>query len=113
MLMKLKKVKHFHDNTRTVDGVISVAADVPVTVSSIAEMFGFFSVSIESAFLSSNKLKMKERFKRHNIKTPNFRSISNKSELIKAVGTNKGPLILKPIDSRGSGECFKSMIRQI
>ena len=98
----LRKVKHFHDNIRAVDGVISVAADVPVTVSSIAEMLGLFSVSIESAILSSNKLKMKKKFKEHNIKTPRFRSINKKSELFKAVGTTKDPLILKPIDSRGS-----------
>ena len=45
---------------------------------------------------------MKKKFKEHNIKTPNFRSINNKSELLKAVSNLKDPLILKPIDSRGS-----------
>jgi biotin carboxylase len=85
-----------------VDGVISVASDVPLTVATIANEFGLPGISIETALLASNKLKMKQRFLERGISTPWFSAISNSEELTDFVRAKRSLLVLKPVDSRGA-----------
>lgn len=85
-----------------VDGVISVASDVPLTVATIADEFGLPGISIETALLASNKLKMKQHFLEHGISTPWFSAISNSEELTDFVRAKRSLLVLKPVDSRGA-----------
>lgn len=86
----------------TLDGVISVASDVPLTVATIANEFGLPGISIETASLASNKLRMKQRFVEHGISTPWFSAISNSEELKDFVRVKRSLLVLKPVDSRGA-----------
>mgnify|MGYP000055234408 CR=1 FL=1 len=46
----------------SIDGVITVAADNPFSVSAAAELLGLNSLSKETAVLSTNKIKMKDIF---------------------------------------------------
>jgi len=85
-----------------VDGVISIASDVPLTVATIANEFGLPGISIETALLASNKLKMKQRFLECGISTPWFSAISNSEELTDFVRAKRSLLVLKPVDSRGA-----------
>jgi biotin carboxylase len=97
----LECVKNFCRKSR-LDGVISVASDVPLTVATIANEFGLPGISIETALLASNKLKMKQRFLERGISTPWFSVISNSDELKDFVRSKRSKLVLKPVDSRGA-----------
>jgi biotin carboxylase len=80
------------------DGVICVASDVPQTVAGVAEAFGLPGVTPESATLATDKLAMKERFARDGVPIPWFAPVGSSAEL----AAIEGPLILKPVDSRGA-----------
>jgi biotin carboxylase len=97
----LSCVKDYCRNHR-LDGVISVASDIPLTVATIADEFDLPGIPIETAFLASNKLKMKERFLDCGIRSPWFSAVSNLEQLTEFAKARRSPMVLKPVDSRGA-----------
>ena len=96
-------VKKFSEEVCKIDGVISLAADVPYTVSWVSKELNIsYSNSLETAILSSDKLKMKLKFRDKKIPIPNFWKISSVNELKEVVRENGFPIIIKPLDSRGA-----------
>ncbi|MGR3176464.1 MAG: ATP-grasp domain-containing protein [Candidatus Anammoxibacter sp.] len=85
-----------------IDGVMTIANDVPLTVAMIASRLELESISIESAKLLANKLLMKECFLNNNVTTPAFHKVQTKDELVEKANRMKLPLVLKPSDGRGS-----------
>ena len=59
----LNAVKNLH-LYKSIRGVVTVANDVPYTVAYVANYLGLPSISLETASLSIDKLKMKNSFKR-------------------------------------------------
>ena len=98
----LNAVKKYHRRNKRIDGITSVAADVPLTVASIAENFDLPSISVETAKICSNKLIMKEHLLKKKIPVPWFKEIHSINELKSVIKDRGNPLIIKPIDSRGS-----------
>lgn len=94
--------KEYHKNTRKIDGVIAIASDVPYTVAYVANKLNLPGLSLETATLSSDKLKMKDKLKEMNIPIPLYWQIDNYNELQEIVKSHGLPLIIKPIDSRGA-----------
>jgi len=86
----------------SIDGVISVAADVPQTVAGIAEALGLPGITMETARITADKLAMKVRLAEMGIPVPWFRSVGSVEELREAVAERGYPLIMKPVDSRGA-----------
>jgi biotin carboxylase len=86
----------------SIDGVITVAADNPFSVSAAAELLGLNSLSKETAVLSTNKIKMKDVLHKAGILLPWHEEINTLEQLIKIVESRPGEYVLKPIDSRGS-----------
>ena len=103
----VQAVQKYHKNIRAIDGVISIAADVPLTVASVAETLGLPGISIETALLASNKLAMKQRFADSGIPIPWFSQVESLSHLRHLTGIHDFPLVLKPVDSRGSRGVLK------
>lgn len=97
----LSLVKDF-SKTKKIDGVICLASDVPLTVSIIANELNLQSIPIESAKITSDKILMKQSFKDAGINIPMFQEINNVNELINFIDFHKYPVVIKPIDSRGS-----------
>lgn len=93
---------NYDKNNRKIDGVIAMASDVPFTVAYVANKLGLPGLSLETAMLSSDKIKMKDKFVEKKIPIPKYWEISDLPELKKIVSKNKLPLIIKPVDSRGS-----------
>ena len=62
-------VKNFCKSHK-IDGVLTVANDVPLTVSKIANYYSLPGLSIKSSKLLSDKISMKEKFISANVKTP-------------------------------------------
>jgi len=85
-----------------VNGIFTLCSEVAVpTVAKITSNLKLKGISIETARLSTNKIEMKKRFKRYNVKSPEFASIKNKSEYKKFIKKKKFPFVLKPSDASG------------
>ena len=82
---------------------MTIANDVPYTVSLIANELNLPSISVESAKLFSNKVLMKKKFKENNILCPWFLPITSFDQFYEAVkDRHKSKYVLKPIDGRGA-----------
>ena len=98
----LDVVSNYHEKYRNIDGVICCASDVPLTVASVAKKLNIPGIDIKSAKLAIDKLAMKINFKKSGLAIPWFSSVES-IEHLKSLVLEKGiPLVLKPIDSRGS-----------
>jgi biotin carboxylase len=85
-----------------IHGVLTVAADVPLTVATVAQRLGLPGISIESASLAQDKLAMKERFAAAGIPVPWFAPVPSPDALKWLVDERGFDLVIKPVDSRGS-----------
>ncbi len=92
----------YHRTIRRIDGVMCIAADVPLTVASVADALGLPGISVETALLASDKLAMKERFVRCGIPVPWFSPVDTVEHLKEVVAQRGFPLVIKPVDSRGA-----------
>ena len=92
----------YHRKVRHIDGVICIAADVPLTVASVASALGLSGISVESAQLAADKLAMKQRFASDDVPIPWFSAVESADHLKALVTAHELPLVVKPVDSRGS-----------
>ncbi len=98
----VEAAKRYHREQRPVDGVISVAADVPLTVASVAAALGLPGIPLETAQLASDKLAMKRRFAERDIPIPWFQAVESPEHLHELIRQRGFPLVIKPVDSRGA-----------
>lgn len=86
-----------------IDGVMTIANDVPYTVAVIAKHLGLPGISPEAASLVSNKLLMKEAFHREGVACPWFSPVRDSAHLAELIRTT-GPshFVIKPVDGRGA-----------
>jgi len=94
--------QNYSKQKQQIHGVLSIAADVPLTVSTVAQRLGLVGHSIETARLSSDKYIMKQRFVEKNIACPWFSMVDDAAHL-KAIFESRGSkLVIKPVDNRGA-----------
>ena len=98
----VRAAKDYHNCVRRFDGVISVAADVPCTVAAVATELGLPGISMECAYLASDKLAMKQKFEQNGIAIPWYKQVKSIDHLKNLILESSFPLILKPVDSRGA-----------
>tara|TARA_A100001234_G_C12631662_1_gene388486 strand:- start:865 stop:2082 length:1218 start_codon:yes stop_codon:yes gene_type:complete len=98
----VKAALEFNNNVKKIDGVICIASDVPLTVAKIANKLNLPGISVKAAKLATNKLAMKKHFYKDKIPIPWFTSIKSLDHLKKLVLKKSYPLVIKPVDSRGS-----------
>jgi biotin carboxylase len=98
----LKTVKSLISKGINIDGVMTIANDVPLTVAKIADFLALPSISIKSATMLSNKKLMKEAFTEFSVSTPEYRIIRSIGEVTDFIDQFGLPIILKPLDGRGS-----------
>ena len=85
-----------------VDGVMAIAVDAAVTVARLASVLGLPGISEETALLATNKLLMKQCFLEKGVPIPWFSPVSDLDHLKGIIRNFLFPLVLKPVDSRGS-----------
>jgi biotin carboxylase len=102
----VKAAKEYHKTIRPIDGVICIAVDVPLTVAHIAQELGLSGVSIETARLTSDKLAMKQCFKKKGIPIPWFCQVESVAHL-RSIVSEHSCVVLKPVDSRGARGVLK------
>ena len=98
----VRAATEYHRTKRPIDGVMCMAADVPLTVASVAAALHLPGISVETARLAADKLAMKEAFRAAGVSIPWFRSVSSIDELGAIVADRGFPLVLKPVDGRGA-----------
>jgi len=96
-----EKVKKYVRNKK-IDGVMTLANDVPYTVAYVANKLGLPSISLESARLASDKMAMKNKFSSDSVPVPEFCEIKSVEQLKDKIKDWKYPVIIKPIDNRGA-----------
>jgi biotin carboxylase len=86
-----------------IDGVMTIANDVPYTVACVAEFFSLPGHSVDSALISTNKLHMKQAFKTNGVACPEFWEVRSASELKTILRQERVDLfVLKPLDGCGA-----------
>lgn len=85
------------------DGVMTIANDVPYTVAIIAEALGLPGISVEAAKCVTDKLAMKEIFRVHGVACPWFAPVHDAGHLAELVThASAKRFVIKPIDGRGA-----------
>lgn len=92
----------YHREVRPIDGVICLAADVPLTVASVTDTLGLPGISVEAARLASDKLAMKDRFVQAGVPVPWYSPVDSVTSLRQLISSKGLPLVIKPVDSRGA-----------
>lgn len=103
----VEKAIQYHKSKRSLDGVLCMAADVPLTVAHVANVINLPGLSIETAKLTSDKIAMKDRFVKKGISVPWYSPLESCDQLQEIIRKQKGQLVIKPVDSRGARGVFK------
>ena len=101
----IKKALTFNKKIKKIDGVMSLSADVPFTVASVAKKLKLRSIPLRAAKIFSNKYLMKKKFEEIGVLIPKFHLIRNIKDLKNKVYHFKTSII-KPVDSRGARGVF-------
>ena len=90
-----------------IDGVITVGTDASSTVAAVANALGLPGNRFEDAYAASNKIRMRERFKKNNVPQPNFFPVWNYDEAVEAYRNLDKPVVVKPADNMGARGVMK------
>lgn len=85
-----------------IDGVMTIASDIPHIVSAAAELLGVAHIPHTVAETCINKLKMKEVLKDKGVTVPTFRAIQSIEDLKRFVDEVGYPVVIKPVDNSGA-----------
>ena len=87
---------------------MTLATDMPMrTVASVAKAFGLVGISEETAIKATDKSEMRLALRSAAVPVPEFYRVTNRQELLSAVGHFNGAIIFKPADSSGSRGIIK------
>lgn len=86
-----------------IDGVMTIANDVPYTVARVAKAIGLPSISLDAAKCVCDKLLMKEKFSEFRVACPWFTKVDSVDGLRTIIQSKpKVNFVLKPVDGRGA-----------
>lgn len=85
-----------------VNGVLTSGTDASMTVAAVANALGLPGIKFEDAEAATNKLKMRSRFKLHNVPSPGFRAVWSLADAKKACTELVLPVVIKPSDNMGA-----------
>ena len=84
-----------------IDGVMTLASDVPYTVAYVAHHLGLKGIPMESAMMLSDKLAMKDAMHKWGVPMPLYERVGV-PEQIRDMLVQVGCVVVKPVDSRGA-----------
>jgi biotin carboxylase len=85
-----------------IDGVLTQTDLGVPTVGAIVDVMELPGVGSEAAYVSTNKVAMKERFKEFNVPSPAFEGVKTVNEAYEAVERIGFPIMIKAVDNAGS-----------
>ncbi len=98
----ISAAQKFHNEQRPIDGVMTIANDVPLTVASVANALGLPGISIETGRIASDKLLMKKTFEAAGVPIPKYEEIFSADDISRLAKDWGLPLVIKPNDGRGA-----------
>jgi biotin carboxylase len=87
---------------RKIDGVMTIASDIPHMVALAAEALGARHIPLTVAELCVHKLHMKERLQDAGVNVPRFARIHSLDDLSAFVGEVGFAVVIKPVDNSGA-----------
>lgn len=90
-----------------IDGVITVGTDASTTVAAVANALGLPGNRFEDAYAATNKIRMRERFREHNVPEPDFFPVWSYDEAKEAFRRLNKPVVVKPADNMGARGVMK------
>lgn len=88
--------------TKKIDGVMTIASDIPHCVSAAAELLDVPHIPLSVAETCIDKFKMKEVLKAGGVRIPAFRAVQSLEELDEFIHEVGYPVVLKPVDNSGA-----------
>jgi len=85
-----------------ISGVLTVGTDASMTVAAVANALHLPGIKFDDAEAATNKLKMRMRFKEHNIPSPAFLPVWTLSDAKKGCKILGYPVVMKPSDNMGA-----------
>ena len=85
-----------------IDGVMTIASDIPHMVSAAAEAAGARHIPQHVADLCVHKLKMKERLREAQVNVPAFARVTCLEDLDSFIARAGFPVVIKPVDNSGA-----------
>ncbi len=85
-----------------IDGVMTIASDIPHMVAAAAEALGVRHIPQDVAETCVHKLRMKEKLHTAGVNVPLFARISSLDELKAFVAKAGFPVVIKPVDNSGA-----------
>jgi biotin carboxylase len=85
-----------------IDGVMTIASDIPHMVSAAAQALGVRHIPLPVAELCVHKLHMKEVLRDAGVNVPAFARITTLDDLKTFIDSNGYPVVIKPVDNSGA-----------
>lgn len=87
-----------------IDGIVTAGTDVAViTIGKVCDELGLCGLSYEAAINATNKLRMKQVYEEHGVRTAKFRMLRfDDPQIPEKISQLSLPLIFKSVDSSGS-----------
>lgn len=85
-----------------IDGVMTIASDIPHMVSVAGEKLGVRHIPVAVAELCVHKLHMKEKLHQAGVNVPLFARISTLNDLKAFIAKAGYPIVIKPVDNSGA-----------
>lgn len=109
---RLKKLALSLKENGGLDAVFTAATDFSVPVAAIAETCGLPGHSLEAAINASDKLRMRECFRKAGVPSPRFAGIDRSSVCEASVLMQQEnisyPVVVKPVDNMGARGCRRA-----
>jgi len=85
-----------------ISAVLTVGTDASMTVAAVANTLNLPGIKFEDAEAATNKIKMRMRFKEHEVPSPKFLPVWSLSDAKKAGKILGFPCVIKPSDNMGA-----------
>ena len=96
------RVAKVQNGLTPINAVLTVGTDASMTVSAVANTLNLPGIKFEDAEAATNKIKMRMRFKEHNVPSPSFLPVWSLSDAKKACRILGFPVVIKPSDNMGA-----------
>ncbi|MFC1671329.1 alpha-hydroxy-acid oxidizing protein, partial [Spirochaetota bacterium] len=85
-----------------IDGVLTVGTDASMTVAAVANALKLPGIKFDDAEAATNKIKMRDRFAKHGVPSPEYFAVWTLKEAKDACKKIKFPVVIKPSDNMGA-----------
>ncbi len=96
------RVAKVQNEITPINAVLTAGTDASMTVAAVANTLNLPGIKFEDAEAATNKIKMRMRFKEHNVPSPSFLPVWSLSDAKKACRILGFPIVIKPSDNMGA-----------